>query len=213
MMSPSRLTRRAVVEFQTVLKRRRMVRAFESRPVPPEVLDPILRNVLHAPSAGFTQGNEFLVLDDPDRLDAFWRITDMPDEPETEEERAVRPPILILPLANQQSYTGRYSAPDKIRYGLDKPEAWPAPYWDIDAGMAALLVLLSSVDAGLGAYFFGIAHGEQELRREFKIPDQFRPIGVIGLGYPAPHDPWLARSSAARLARRPIEVLIHRNGW
>jgi nitroreductase len=201
------------VEFQTVLKRRRMVRAFEQRPVPDEVLEPILRSVLHSPSAGFTQGNEFLVIDDPARLDAFWRITALPEEPETEEERAVHPPVLILPLANQQSYTGRYSAPDKIRYGLDKPEAWPAPYWDIDAGMAALLVLLSAVDVGLGAYFFGISVGEPELRREFRIADPFRPIGVIGLGYPAPYDPWVTRSSAARLLRRPIEDLIHRNTW
>jgi hypothetical protein len=32
---------------------------------------------------------------------------------------------------------------------------WPVPYWDIDAGMAALLMLLTAVD-GLGACFFGV---------------------------------------------------------
>jgi hypothetical protein len=29
-------------------------------------------------------------------------------------------------------------------------------YWQIDTGFAALLVLLTAVDAGLGALFFGI---------------------------------------------------------
>ena len=30
------------------------------------------------------------------------------------------------------------------------------PYWDVDAGMAALLMLLTAVDEGLGACFFGV---------------------------------------------------------
>lgn len=52
------------MEFQTVVSKRRMVRSFQDKQVPREVLDRILRNVLHAPSAGFTQGWGFLVIED-----------------------------------------------------------------------------------------------------------------------------------------------------
>ena len=43
-----------------------MVRRYGTgRPVPPEVVDRIVRNGLRAPSAGFAQGWGFLVLNDP----------------------------------------------------------------------------------------------------------------------------------------------------
>ncbi len=41
-----------------------MVRHYDAdRPIPPSVIDRIVRNGLHAPSAGFSHGWEFLVLD------------------------------------------------------------------------------------------------------------------------------------------------------
>jgi nitroreductase len=201
------------MDFQEILKRRKSVRAYEQRPVPREVLDRVLASVLHAPSAGFTQGNEFLVLDDSAAVADFWKITAIPGEPTTPEEQALQPPALILPLSNRAAYLARYSAPDKIAYGMDQAERWPAPYWDIDAGMASMLILLAAVNEGLGAWFFGIFTGEQELLARFGVPGEYKPIGVIGLGYPAPVDPNAARGSSRRIARRSVEALVHRNGW
>jgi len=201
------------MDFQELLKRRKSVRAYEQRPVPHEVLDRVLSSVLHAPTAGFTQGNEFLVLDDPAAVADFWAITEDPNEPITPEERLVLPPVVILPLSNRAAYLRRYSAPDKIAYGLGQAERWPVPYWDIDAGMASMLVLLAAVNEGLGAWFFGISSGEKDLLAQFGVPDEFKPIGVICLGYPAPSDPNAALGSARRIARRPVEALVHRNGW
>ncbi|NUO59642.1 MAG: nitroreductase family protein, partial [Hamadaea sp.] len=50
------------MEFADVVRRRRMVRQFEDRPLAPEVVERILATALRAPSAGFAQGWEFLVL-------------------------------------------------------------------------------------------------------------------------------------------------------
>ena len=63
------------MEFQDVVRRRRMVRNFESRPVPPDIVDRILANALHAPSAGFTQGWAFLVLEGREHTERFWNTT------------------------------------------------------------------------------------------------------------------------------------------
>jgi nitroreductase len=201
------------MDFQELLKRRKSVRAYDQRPVPREVLDRVLASVLHAPSAGFTQGNEFLVLDDPAAVAEFWAITDDPADPLSPEQQAVLPPALILPLSNRTAYLTRYSAPDKAGYGLDQAERWPVPYWDIDAGMASMLILLAAVNEGLDAWFFGIFAGEKAMLAQFGVPDEFKPIGVIGLGYPAPADPNAARGSARRVARRSVEALVHRNSW
>jgi nitroreductase len=201
------------MDFKELLKRRKSVRAYEQRPVPREILDRVLASALHAPSAGFTQGNELLVLDEPAAVADSWRITEDPSEPITPEERSVLPSALILPLSNRRAYLARYSAPDKIAYGLDQAERWPAPYWDIDAGMASMLILLAAVNEGLGAWFFGIFAGEKELLARFGVPEECKPIGVIGLGYPAPSNPNAACGSTRRIAHRPVETLVHRNGW
>src|SRR5580704_17202672 len=60
------------MEFQDVVQHRRMVRSYDtSRPVPAEVVDRIVRNGLRAPSAGFSQGWGFLVLDTPSDVARF----------------------------------------------------------------------------------------------------------------------------------------------
>ena len=201
------------MEFREILKHRKSVRAYEQRPVPGEVLDRILASVRYAPSAGFTQGNEYLVLDSPEALADFWRLIDDPKDPFSAEMLLELPPVLILPLSNRQAYLDRYSQPDKAGFGMEQAKAWPVPYWDIDAGMASMLVLLAAIDEGLAAWFFGISSGEKALLERFGVPEAFKPIGVIALGYAAATDPSAHTSSAARRRRRPTESLMHRNSW
>jgi len=61
------------VEFTEVVRRRHMVRRFTGEPVPPESLDRILHNAARGPSAGFSQGQAFLVLTGED-LKRFWEV-------------------------------------------------------------------------------------------------------------------------------------------
>ena len=50
------------MDFQEVVRRRRMVRTFTGEPIPKESLERILGNAVRGPSAGFSQGQSFLVL-------------------------------------------------------------------------------------------------------------------------------------------------------
>jgi nitroreductase len=75
--------------------------------------------------------------------------------------------------------------------------------------MATMSLLLSVVDEGLGALFFGIFAGLPELRAEFAIPESFHPIGAVALGWPAPDEP----SPSLRRGRRAAEEVIHRGAW
>ena len=61
------------MEFPEVVRRRHMVRQFTDEPVAPESLDRILRNAVRGPSAGFSQGQAFLVLTGED-LKRFWDV-------------------------------------------------------------------------------------------------------------------------------------------
>ena len=199
------------MEFTEVVRRRRMVRRFDQRPVPREVIDRILDIARRAPSAGFSQGLELLVLDTPDAVDAFWTITRHPEFGWDEDDIAVGPPVLVIPLPDARRYVERYSEPDKIRFGMNEERNWPVRFWDIDAAMAAMLLLLAAVDAGLGGWFFGIDHGERELLDRFGVPAALHMIGVVGLGYRAddeePSGSWMTRR------RRPFEDQVHRGRW
>jgi nitroreductase len=199
------------VEFRDVVRRRRMVRRFDQRPVPPDVVDRVLDVGRRAPSAGFAQGVEFLVLDTSDAIATFWEITRDPGSGWDADAVEGGPTVLILPLPDPQRYLDRYSQPDKIRFGMDEEANWPVPFWEVDAAMAAMLILLAAVDEGLGGWFFGITHGERELLDRFGVPAGLKPIGYIGLGYRADGDE--PAGSWMRRRRRPFEDQIHRNGW
>ena len=160
-----------------------MVRAFENRPLARDVVDRILENALHAPSAGFSQGWAFVVLETEAERDLFWSTTtdaswrDSPNWP-----GLMNAPLIVLPLAHKQAYLDRYSETDKAGSGMQDESRWPAPYWDIDTGFASLLMLLTAVDAGLGALFFGLVHGERELLVGLGVPEGYKPIGAIAIG-------------------------------
>src|ERR671932_186860 len=64
-------------------------------------------------------------------------------------------PALVVCLSDPERYLTRYAEPDKGWTDRDE-RRWPVPYWDVDTGMAALLMLLTAVDEGLGACFFGV---------------------------------------------------------
>ncbi len=173
------------MEFQDVVRHRRMVRTYEDRPVPREVIDRIVANCLRAPSAGFSQGTAYLVLSTPDELDRFRRSVTPAKDPEHWLAANIEAPVLVVVLSNKDAYLDRYAQPDK---GFtDRSDAWwTAPYWDIDAGMGALLGLLTAVDEGMGACFFGMEiNCVSQFRSEFGVPEHFWPIGIFSVGYSA----------------------------
>ena len=206
------------MEFSEVIKRRRMVRAFTGQALPEGTAERLLRAAERAPSAGFSQGYSFLVLSGKDEAAPLWQIcydgAGAPGMPENEVEQIdalSTAQLVIVPLACKDIYLSRYAQPDKG--WTDKDEArWPVPYWYIDAGFAALLMLLAVVDAELGAVFFGIPPEDMgAFRAAFGVPEEWTPIGAIAVGYPDPAaDPV---GSARSRDRKPLSDLVHNGRW
>lgn len=197
------------MEFSEAVRRRKMVRNFEDRPVPADLVDRMLDNARRAPSAGHTQGFAFLVLEGAEQVGRFWDCT-FPREKRSgfAYPGLMRAPVVILPCSSKEAYLDRYAEPDKGWADRDE-NRWPVPYWDVDCAFGAMSILLTAADAGLGALFFGIFGGLAELRREFGIPESFRPIGAIAVGWPAPDVP----SPSLRRGRRPWDESVHRGRW
>jgi len=193
-----------------VVRRRKMVRTYDpDRPVPPAVADRLLAHAVRAPSAGFSQGWGFLVLSEPADRDQFWTVTTEPGAGSRWLTGMRTAPLIVVAHSHKDAYLDRYAEPDKGWADRDESR-WPVPYWHIDTGMAALLVLLTAVDEGLGACLFGIPPERTAgYRQAFGVPAGYTPIGAITIGYPAPD--W--RSPSLRRGRRPPDQVVHRGRW
>ena len=130
------------MEFQEVLRRRRMVRAFEPRPVEDEVLTRLLRAAQRGPSAGHTQPLELVVVRDPavrrELSRASWSRGARPDAGDA----------TVAFCGDLVREAERYGARGATRY------------LDVDVAFAALLFMLAAVDEGLGAGYIGDFHEE-----------------------------------------------------
>jgi len=179
-----------------------MVRAYDpDRPISRDELNGLLDLAIRAPSAGFTQGWRFLVLDTPATRDTFWSATTYPgDIPDAWLAGLATAPVLILIFSDKDAYLDRYAEPDKGWTDRDE-RRWPIPYWHVDAGMAALLLLLGAVDRGLAACFFGVpAERWESVHDALAIPSGLTPVGVVSLGYGVPD----RRSPSLRRGRRSV---------
>jgi nitroreductase len=202
------------MELTDALARRRMTRNFSGRPLEPGVVDDLVTDALRAPSAGNTQGREFVVLEG-DQTARYWDSTTDADwrARSTRFAGLRRAPTVLLVFADPDAYDERYSEPDKAAgsEGVGRGvAAWPVPFWFVDAGFSVMSVLLGAVDRGLGAAFLGNFRGETALRAELGVPDRLRWLGAVLLGEAAEPDP---PTTSAQRPRRTVEECVHRGGW
>jgi nitroreductase len=188
-----------------------MVRAFTTEPVERQVVDELLDLARRAPSAGNSQGTAFVVLDTPHAVAGYWDLALPPDR------RAsfgwptlLDAPVLVVALCSARTYVERYAEPDKATTGLGgEADDWPVPYWFVDAGMAVEHLLLGATEAGLGACFFGLFDHERDVLRALDVPTEWRAVGTVALGHPAPDRP----GTSAGRPRRPLDEVVHRTRW
>ena len=196
------------MEFQDVVRKRRMVRNFADQPIDPAVIDRIVELTRHAPSAGFTQGQSFIIVTDLQMKKAIAATC--------EEEEYVKSgfapfvsqaPVLLIPCTSEAAYHRRYQEADKVNAdGLEIE--WPVPYWFMDIGCAVMIALLAAIDEGLVAAFAG-SKDLSTFRALLHMPLEVTPVGVIALGYRAADMP----SPSLKRGRKPDAEYVHRERW
>ena len=196
------------MEFRDVVLKRRMVRSFADKAIHPDVIDRIVELTRHAPSAGFTQGQSFIVVTDP----AMKKAIAATCEEDEYVQRGFAPfvsraPVLLIPCTSEAAYHQRYQEADKVND--DGTEIhWPVPYWFMDIGCAVMIALLAAIDEGLVSAFIG-SKDLATLRAVLDMPDEVTPVGVIALGYRASDIP----SPSLKRGRKPDAEYIHRERW
>lgn len=199
------------MEFQDVVRKRRMVRHFTEETVAREAVERIVGIAQRAPSAGFSQGVSFVAVTDKKLRE---KVAQLAGEEGYTNNRLgpMHPfiseaPVQIVLCTSEKLYKDRYREPDKATPGEELME-WPSPYWHTDAGCAMMLLLLAAVDQGLSGAFVGLwdIHGMRSL---LDIPEHFHPVGIVLIGHGAPD----VKSPSLKRGRRELSEVLHYDHW
>jgi nitroreductase len=201
------------MEFREAVRKRRMIRSFIDEPLEAAVVDRIIDVARRGPSAGYSQGVEFVVVTDAATRLAIAQPGEAIARRTGAHNFAAQAPVHVVICAGAEIYRARYRQPDKVPVldRMNEDDLWTVPYWYVDAGAAMMLLLLAAVDEGIGAAFIGGGKVER-LRDLLSIPEEYVPIGVALLGHPAP-DAGEFRGSAATRKRRTRADVVHPERW
>jgi len=196
------------VEFQKVVRRRRMVRHFVADPVPKEMVNRIVELALHAPSAGFSQGSAYVVVTDPVLKKEVAKLQGEEEYNASGFHRWIsEAPVAVVACVSEKLYHDRYNEPDKLNEEGREIE-WPTPYWFFDVGAGCMIILLGAVDVGLAAAFTGVSD-VPGMKRLLGIPPHFHPVGVISIGKGAED----VKSPSLKRGRRQWADVVHYDRW
>ena len=196
------------MDFKNVLKQRRSVRTYDSRPVPREALERITNAaVVRAPNAGFSQGLRLVVVTDP-AMRREIAIAAGEDEPDW----GSAAPVHVVVLTREDDYHERYQQPDKLAITGGVEVEWPAPYWYVDAGAAIMTLMLAAIDEGLATAIFGVVD-VAAVHRVLGIPEDVRFVAVVTMGYAAEADPASSGASVFTRRRKPRAEVVRWEHW
>jgi len=169
------------VEFNRVLKKRRMVRSFKDKPVDDSQVRKLLENAHRAPSAGFLQQQEFIIIKDGNTKAKL-------AEAAVGQYFIAQAPVVIVVCSNTDRVVKRYGNRGVNFYSI------------IDGAFASMLILLTVVNEGLAACFVG-AFNDDEISKILKLPKHVKPVGIIPIGY--------ANEPAEKFERISLEEIVH----
>ncbi|UCB42201.1 MAG: nitroreductase family protein [Dehalococcoidales bacterium] len=148
------------MELMEAIRKRASIRSYEDRPVPEEKLLKVLEAARLAPSASNRQRWKFVVVKDEKRRRALSMAAG--GQPQLAEA-----PVVIVAVATMPEYV--------MRCGI--------PAFSIDLAIAVDHMTLAAADEGLGTCWIG-AFSQEEAREVVGVPDNYRVVTVLPLGFP-----------------------------
>ncbi|MCD6449509.1 MAG: nitroreductase family protein [Thermotogaceae bacterium] len=143
------------MQFEEVLRKRRAIRRFKNEEIDNETLKKILKLAMFAPSSRGRRPVEFIVVRDKEKIRVLKEV-----RPDAFSWMDTTPIIIIVAVKDCGS-------------------------WESDGAIAATYLWLSATNFGLGACWGHISTTyEDEVRKIFKVPENYRILCAIGMGYP-----------------------------
>lgn len=164
-------------EFMTLVGRRYSCRDYASTPVEKSTLLNVLEAAHMAPSACNKQPWKFLIVTNADRREDVCKCYSR--------DWIHTAPAFIICLGNHPAAWHRADNKD---------------HTDVDISIATEHICLAATTLGLGSCWVCNFDAAQ-LRQLFQIPDDWEPIAIVPIGYPA-------KTDIPKKVRKPIEEII-----
>jgi nitroreductase len=169
--------------IDTILNRK-SVRAYEKRPIEPEIKAQILQVTLRAPTAGNMMLYSIIEVDDQDKKDSLAKTCD-------NQPFIAKAPLVLLFLADYQRWYDYFlhSGVEELCKRENTPMRKPAE-GDLmiaccDALIAAQTAVIAAESLGIGSCYIGDIMERWEINRElFNLPRYTFPICLLCFGYP-----------------------------
>ena len=170
--------------LEEVIRTRRSVRSFDSRPIEPEKLDRVLELATKAPSAGNKQPWRFIVVQDEAHRKEIARLA-------LDQMWIAQAPAVIVCCG--EPYWDRWSRlTDRIHL--------------VDTAIVIDHLTLAARAEGLGTCWVGAISEEDHaaMKALLGVPDGFDIVMVVPIGYPAEGDEAFQETSS----RRPVAETV-----
>lgn len=157
---------------------RRSIRKYDSRNVPDDLVNEVIRAGMYAPSAGNERPWHFVVIRERRLLDEIPSF-----HPHSMMVKAASCAILVCADLVLEKHKG---------------------YWVQDCSAATQNMLLGAHSKGLGAVWVGVFPREERVkgfRKLLGIPEEIIPFSLIPLGYPAEKKETEERFDSSRIHR------------
>jgi nitroreductase len=168
--------------IETILDRK-SVRAYEDRPISPEVRDLILAAAMRAPTAGNMMLYSILEVQDQAKKDRLVETCD-------NQPFIAQAPLVLIFLADYQRWFDyfKYAGVEELLKpgeALITPQVGDLMLACCDALIAAQTAVLAAQSLGLGSCYIGDILENYEIHREmFELPPYALPVGMLCIGYP-----------------------------
>ena len=188
---PSQKTQ-APTALDKIIKHRRSVRAFSSKPLSPGTILSLFEAARWAPSACNSQTWRFISVTDRENIQ---RICHEAMRPVIPNKWLVQAPLIIVGCSQLDIVANRIGS--RIT-GIE--------YYQIDLGIAMEHMVLKAVELGLGTCWIGWFR-EERIRDILAIPDRVRVSALLAIGYPK--DEFVDK----KRRRKPLDAIVHSERW
>jgi nitroreductase len=171
------------LDFYDVVKHRRSVRAYDSKPVPHDVLKRILETAQFAPSASNRQPWHFIIVTDTAKREKL----------------------------SKGIYAGFLAESPVVIVGCGD-EATMERWYRVDVTIAMEHIVLAATNEGLGTCWVG-SFDENTVKEALKLPEQFRVVALLGMGYPREKSDFKKKIDYAFDRRKKLEEIVSQNEY
>ncbi len=178
---------------------RKSVRAYEDRPVEPEIKRAVLEAAIQAPTAGNMALYTILDITDPEIKGLLAKSCD--DQP-----FIAKAPMVLIFCADYRRWYDVF-----CRYVEDvrKPDIGDLFLAEADALIAAQNAVVAAQSMGLGSCYIGdITENYEYHKRLLKLPKYVVPAAMLCFGYPT-----VQQRNRPKPPRHLVEALVHENGY